>query len=337
MYHHGLVVGKFAPFHMGHKYLINSALRNCDHVTVCVVDSPVAGFDVPAAVRATWIDQSFHHTPRVRPRVLIMPDIHNDDNSAYWAEYTKEFLGFTPDAVFTSEDYGETWAAELGCAHVQVDKARTWFPTSGTEIRMEPWRHLDMLPPVVKAHYAPRVVICGAESTGTTTLTKALGEHYGIKPVPEFGRIRDEEYFAKTGKVLEWGHDDFVYTAVMQQFLIDKAARKGMVIADTDALATALWEERYLGSYGNNEVLRYAKKHQADLYIITDYHGVEEEEDGFRFEMHKRPQMQRDFLFWLDLWQHDNVLLVSGSHEDRLEQAISRIDLLTGTRASATL
>lgn len=33
---HGLVLGKFAPLHKGHEYLIETALREMDRVTVMI-------------------------------------------------------------------------------------------------------------------------------------------------------------------------------------------------------------------------------------------------------------------------------------------------------------
>lgn len=326
MYHHGLVVGKFAPFHMGHAYLINTALKHCDHVTVCVVDSPVAGVP-PATVRASWINEHYVDRRGERPRVLVMEDIRNDDNSEYWAEYTKFFLGFTPDAVFTSEDYGDPWAKALGCEHFLVDPLRRFWPTSGTSIRENPRANLRWLPPVVRAFYTPVVAVVGAESTGTTTLANDLANHYGTVAVPEYGRLRDERRVEQTGKPYDWPHEDFMLTAVMQQAMIDKAKRtregRGLVIADTDALATYLWEERYLGER-SRELAKYAFTHYSDLYIVTSHEGVEEEEDGLRFEMEKRPKMTRDFSSLLLGARPFRV--VKGSPEERLEQAVHFIN-----------
>src|SRR5690349_18233505 len=39
----GLVIGKFMPLHHGHELLIETALAECDDVTVVVYDSDVAG------------------------------------------------------------------------------------------------------------------------------------------------------------------------------------------------------------------------------------------------------------------------------------------------------
>ena len=61
-------------------------------------------------------------------RVLVIDDVYSDDNSAEWAQLTIGWLGQAPEAVFTSEDYGDTYAACMGARHIQVDKARAHVP-----------------------------------------------------------------------------------------------------------------------------------------------------------------------------------------------------------------
>ena len=48
---------------------------------------------------------------------------------------------------------------------------------------------------------------------------------------------------------LVWSDDDFVAIAREQNFLEDHAAAVSgrIVLCDTDAFATALWQERYMG------------------------------------------------------------------------------------------
>src|SRR5581483_9617149 len=48
------------------------------------------------------------------------------------------------------------------------------------------------LEPPVRAYYARRICLIGAESTGKTTLARALAEHYQTVWVPEYGREYSE-------------------------------------------------------------------------------------------------------------------------------------------------
>src|SRR5689334_16645980 len=127
----GVVIGKFYPPHAGHKYLIDTAQSYVDDLTVFVCDT--MGQDPPAALRARWL-QEIH--PRADVRVV--PDELPADDSRLWAEATIGWLGGAPDMVFTSEAYGERYAAFMGCSHVLVDQARRLFPVSGTAVRANP-------------------------------------------------------------------------------------------------------------------------------------------------------------------------------------------------------
>ena len=114
MFKRGLVIGKFYPPHKGHKYLIDSAKSQSEELTVIVCFK--LGETIPGTLRAKWLTE-IH--PSVR--VLLMEDNKLDDNdSEGWAKYTKEILGYTPEAVFTSEVYGDPYASFMGCVHVLV-------------------------------------------------------------------------------------------------------------------------------------------------------------------------------------------------------------------------
>ena len=73
----------------------------------------------------------------------------------------------------------------MGAAHVMVDRERTVTPCRGREIRARPLDNLDFVEPCVRAFLVPRIVVLGAESTGTTLLARALAAQYGTVCVPE--------------------------------------------------------------------------------------------------------------------------------------------------------
>ena len=146
----GLIVGKFYPPHRGHKYLIDKALSRVEELTVIVCRRP--GETPPADLRAAWL-REIH--PDVR--FIVVDDELDADDSRVWAENSIRWIGFRPDLVFTSEDYGESFARHLGCGHVQVDKARAAVPVSGTLVRSDPLGCWEFLEPPVRAYYARRV------------------------------------------------------------------------------------------------------------------------------------------------------------------------------------
>lgn len=310
----GLVVGKFYPPHRGHKYLIDTAEEQCEHVYVIVCGKQEELID--PQLRGSWI-REIH--PDVS--VLVINDTLPDDDSQLWAENTIRWLGFVPDAVFTSEDYGEPYAKAMGCVHVQVNKARDVVPISGTEIRKEFEQFLE---PVVRAYFTRRVCIVGAESTGTTTIAKALAEHYKTVWVPEYGRTYWEgKMYSKDAS--NWDTSEFVHIANQQSKMEDMLARSAnrVVICDTDPFATSIWHERYLDS-SSPEVKKIAAGRKYDLYLITDV-DIPFTQDGTRDGEHKRHWMHKRFEEELKI-QRQQYAVLSGSHEERLKKAIYLID-----------
>lgn len=313
----GLVIGKFYPFHKGHSYLIDYAMERSDEVTVLVCNSPE--YSIPAHTRQKWI-QHVHPEATVR----IIPDIGNDDDSEAWARHTLAFLGYTPDVVFSSEDYGVTYAAYMKTSHHMVDKNRTHVPISGTRVRHDRIKHWGYLDHPTRADLAVRIVVVGAESTGTTTLSSGLAKALGVPWVPEYGRMYSEGMI-HTKYV--WSDDDFVHIATMQQMMERHMAAhsNGMIICDTNATATTIWQERYMNR--STEAVRVvASQDHADLYIVTS-DDIPFVQDGTRDGESIRHAMHRRFIEYLkeaDL----SYCVVRGDQDTRLKTALSAVENL---------
>jgi NadR type nicotinamide-nucleotide adenylyltransferase len=189
---------------------------------------------------------------------------------------------------------------------------------------------------MIPEHSVKRVCVVGAESTGTTTLAQRLAAHYRTEWVPEYGREYSER-LAATGIDLwhyRWQSEEFVHIARVQQQREDEMALRAnrVLICDTDALATAIWHERYLGSRSMEvEALAFARHY--DLYLLTGCE-IPFVQDGIRDGESLRNWMTHRFeevltahgLPWLK---------VSGPIEQRLLTAITAVDkLLTPAPAS---
>ncbi len=308
----GFIVGKFLPPHRGHKYLIDTALHYVDDLTVAVCDKE-SDF-IPATLRAKWLRE-------IHPRalVVVMPDIGKDDDSKAWAEYTQEFLGYTPDIVFTSEDYGEPWAKYLGSKHVLVDKNRVKVPISATLVRSNPYTYWEYLEPQIRAYFVKRVAIVGAESSGKTTLARALAKHFNTAWVPEFGRLYSEGKFAaKYSNV--WQSQEFSFIADEQNRLEDALARSAnkFLFADTNALATAIWHERYMGGT-SKEVEQFSVGRAYDMYFLLKP-DIPFVDDGLRDGEHIRGWMYERFIETLEAKKIPYAVL-GGSADERVDQA----------------
>lgn len=315
----GLVVGKFYPPHRGHRFLIDTAQPQVDHLIVLVCER--SGQTISGEQRATWL-RELHPAADIR----VIPDIGHDDDSRIWAEYTKKIIGFPPDAVFSSEEYGPRYAKLMGSQHVMVDQPRATVPISATEVRKNPWAAWPHLEPCVRAYFTKRVCVLGAESTGTTTLAQTLAKVYRTVWVPEYGRTYSQEKYEHHPDPV-WTSDEFAFIAKEQRRQEDEAARRAnrLLICDTNAFATGIWHERYMG-HRSALVERVGAEVRPDLYLLTD-DTIPFVQDGWRDSEHLRHWMHVLFQQRLDEqpvpWQ-----LITGNREARVRQARRAIDQL---------
>lgn len=200
------------------------------------------------------------------------------------------------------------------------------MPVSGTAVRADPARYWWALPPSVRAWFVRRVVVVGSESTGTTTLAEALQAHYGLPGLPEYGRTWSE--VRPGGFEAPWQTAEFDLIAQTQCRLEDDAARRTprpLLVADTDAFATVLWHERYVGS-DSPSVRSLASGRWPDLYLLTG-DEIPFVEDGLRDGEHVRHDMQQRFRDELAA-QPAPWAELRGTPEERLAAAIALIDPL---------
>ncbi len=337
---HGLIVGKFYPPHAGHHALIDAAAAACDRVTVVV--APSSRESVPLELRLAWLREA--HGPPVR-----FVGVH-DDHPVDYADAKVWDLHMTVfrvaagtdrvDAVFSSEAYGVELAERFSATPVIVDLARERVPISGTAVRADPPAHWHLLGPGVRGWLARRVIVLGAESSGTTTMARALARHYRLRGgvwrdtrwVPEFGRTLTERKLAALRTVrpgatvfdVTWDSDDFVTVADEQNAAEDAAARAGspVLFGDTDVFATTIWEERYLGS--TSDAVR-SRVRTPDLYLLTDDAGVPFEDDGLRDGETIRQWMTGRFRAGLQTLPVRHEVL-TGTYAQRLRAAVAATD-----------
>jgi NadR type nicotinamide-nucleotide adenylyltransferase len=325
MYDTGVIVGKFYPYHLGHQYLISEGYRQCKelYVYVCHQDWHA----IPAEIRAQWIREDY---PNAHVGIIDQDVIGLADNdSPGWARLTRELLGDSPDAVFTSEDYGNSWAHHLQCEHVLVDRERARLPISGTQIREDPLANLAWLPPAARAYFALRVAVIGAESTGKTTLCEDLAQALGTRYVPEFGR-----HYAQAQPdpdLYPWTVDDLRVIARQQERLENWwAAHAGPVLlVDTTPSVTQAFCVAYLG-YEDSEIAEVVARERYNLIIMPDPETPYDHEPGRRGE--NRGLMHERYQRYLQDKPH---VIVSGSREERVEQALTALRPLKAKWAAA--
>lgn len=318
----GLVIGKFYPPHRGHKFLIETALAQVDHLDILICSRPE--HTISGELRQQWL-QEIHPSTYVQ----AIDDPGEDDNSKFWAEYTIQILGCAPDVVFTSEDYGEPYSKFLGCRHVMVDRERKHVPVSAKDIRRNPLRKWEFLEPCVRAYFAKRISVVGAESTGTTTLARDLAEHYKTVWVPEYGRQYCEKLQAAGVDLwkYQWRSEEFLEIACTQQRMEDCLARDAnrILICDTDVLSTGIWHERYMKTR-SPDVDSIAAAHRHDRYLLTDC-DLPFVQDGLRDGESIREWMTQRFEQVLTE-RGFRWVKISGYGSQRLAAAIHEVDKL---------
>ncbi|WP_414660497.1 AAA family ATPase [Horticoccus sp. 23ND18S-11] len=276
----GLVVGKFAPLHRGHEYVIRRAVAECDEVVVISYSKP----EIPGCEpekRAQWLAELFPATRRLvlADTAIALPDNAADDTThrRFVGRVCVDELGVTVDAVFTSEAYGDGFARELtayfrtnglphapAVTHVRVDPDRATVPISGTAIRSDVHAHRGWLDPAVYASFVERVCFLGGESSGKSTLAAALAAELGTTHVPEFAR---ELWDARRGVLV---FDDLRTIAIEQVQREDAAARRAVrkVFCDTSALTTRLYSLEMFGRV-DPEVERLAARRYDHVFLCA--------------------------------------------------------------------
>lgn len=349
---HGLVIGKFYPPHEGHHLLISTAAACSERVTVLVLSHEVES--IPHADRLRWLREVHAGEAHVTFQGVI--DDHPVDftDPVVWdlheAVFRAGLAAVTSDpvtAVFSSEDYGDELARRLGAVAVPVDLGRGLAPVSGTAVRADPVAHWESLTPPVRAWFARRVAVVGAESSGTTTVSRAIadalrargGAHGDTRWVPE--RLRsfaisklaaDRAAAVVVGRrppameELQWSTDELAAVARAQNDREDVAARQGgpVLVCDTDAFAVGVWHERYLGAPAAS-IDALARHHP--LYLVTDHDGVPFEQDGYRDGEALRPWMTERFEQLLDATGRRHVVL-RGRLDERVAAGLTAIDAL---------
>lgn len=130
----GFTIGKFAPFHKGHQYLIETARKEMDKVIVVVYDTDL--IDVPTEKRADWIKKLY---PDVEIKYAHNPPSQyglDKESVNIQMEYLTKIIGEDkPTHFYSSEKYGASVADYMDIVDRRVDMERKNYPISATKVR----------------------------------------------------------------------------------------------------------------------------------------------------------------------------------------------------------
>ncbi len=311
----GLTLGKFAPLHRGHQYMIEEARRQVDKLYVLVYEAEETW--IPLSKRAAWIRHLYPDVTVIEGHNAPQSYGYSDEIKAEQDAYVRSMMPVPITHFFSSEPYGEHISQALNALDIRVDMKRANVPLSATLVRANPAKAAQYLHPVVAADFVRRVVVLGGESTGKTTLTKALAAEFKTTCMLEHGRefwIRHNIGGKLTGVQL-------VELAREHRALEDQAfaASNGLFFTDTNAFTTLQFCRLYgqpvlpeLRRMAYDDMTRY------NLYIVCDT-DIPFIQDGTRQDEVTRGRLQQDTLTELAGWeQHYHV--VSGSVGQRVAQ-----------------
>lgn len=130
----GFTIGKFAPLHKGHQYLIEKGMKEMDEFYVVIYETNV--IKIPIEERAKWIKDIY-------PNVKILyaknpPSQYGLDEKSVkiQTDYLRSIIKKIPVTHFySSELYGKFVARDLQIEEIEVDRLRKKYSISATQIR----------------------------------------------------------------------------------------------------------------------------------------------------------------------------------------------------------
>ena len=331
IYKSAYVLGKFMPFHLGHKYLIDTALEYSERVTVLVGTLPTE--PIPGELRYNWVKNTYMNNPNVNVEWCneMLPQYPEEHPNFWniWVDVVKRYCPSNIDVIFTSEKYGDPYAKCLGIKHHLVDLKREKFPISGTLSRSETFKYWDYLTEEAKPYFVKRVVIMGPESSGKSNLTINLANHFDTEFVEEYGRT----FYEENGNSVDL--DDFITISIRRQLLEDLKIKKAnkILICDTEDITTYyLSREYHPDSYkeGKGDSVKkfllgeIDRKPKYDLYILLKP-DCEAVQDGTRIFLEKR-WTHYEIIKSLMLQKKCTFVEIGGSWEDRFNQSVKLIN-----------
>jgi NadR type nicotinamide-nucleotide adenylyltransferase len=343
----GLVVGKFCPLHRGHQRLLDAARRRCGRLMILSYTKPEFDGFRPEK-RERWLAELYPDAitivlddarladlciaRQLPPAPLPANDEGDDVHRRFVAWLLHTVLHVDVDAVFTSEAYGDGFAAVLSDAqqqlggppvvHIPVDPARVAIPVSGTAIRSDVHGLREWLAPVVYRDFVRRVGILGGESTGKSTLAAQLASRLQTMFTAEYGRELWEE---KSGALEPSDLLDIARVQVgREETLIGRA--NAVLLCDTTPLTTMLYSQAMFGAVPDALVMLGRRQYDVVFLCAPDVPFVQ---DGTRRDEAFRHWQHEWYLRELETRRTDYVLL-QGSYQQRLDTAIAHLSGIHG-------
>ncbi len=164
-----------------------------------------------------------------------------------------------------------------------------------------------------------KIAVVGGESTGKSTMSAYLAEHYHTIWVPEFAR----EYCEKLTEPPTWQDEINMFEGqlALENSLIGQANH--ILICDTTFITVKIWSDHMFGK-APQKVVDELSRHHYDFYLLLDI-DLPWQDDPLRDFPDKREH-------FMQVWHQElralnaNYILISGIGPERYRNAIQAID-----------
>lgn len=296
-----LVLMKALPPTRGHERLIDFA-KGFAGSGVVLMDT---AFGEPlVAERCDWIISHIWSTGTPWLFKHIQTSDENPESEGFWERWTARWNALGKfDYVIGSEDYCAKVAECIGARYIPYDPKRELSRAKGTEIRKSPISLFKYVAPDFQSRMRVKVTIWGAESTGKTTLSKALADHHALCNDVEWTYEWARPYLETVGPeiTVQTMNDIWHGQYAVEENAMRNAIDKPYIVQDTDLYSTiGYWEQPHwestLGPVPRG-LINDARRHRSDLYIITKS-DIPFEPDPIRYGVDHRESPDQ---YWINL------------------------------------
>lgn len=171
-----------------------------------------------------------------------------------------------------------------------------------------------------------KIVLYGPESTGKTTLCNQLALYYKTIVVPEFMRAYLQDKWDRTKTACE--KQDLLPIAKGQVNSENELAplAKKVLFCDTNLRELKVYSKIYYNGFCPSEILDAVEVHHYNIYFLT-YIDTPWQPDDLRDKPLEREAMFQRFEHELKA-SKCNYVILKGTEEERLQTAITHVDLL---------
>lgn len=328
------VLATCMPPTRGHLNLIQFAAELADEVTVIVCTQPSEPLPTQ---RFIAVRDQFAGNPKVEVLHLHRELEQNPEAEGFWDMWVaimRDFGFRDRDYCVSSELYGQTMADLLNGVFIPYDPDRELHYTKATNIRCNPVVYFSDIMPSFQKNLVTRVTIFGAESTGKTTLSKALSEYVGGSWLFEWAR----PYLEAVGPEINIEKMTNIWKGQLAtQRHAEKFYDYPLIIQDTDLFSTiGYWEQPHWESELGpvpEELIRDGMATKSDLYIITKS-DIPFEQDPLRYGGTKRESSDEYWINVANKYGLNYIVLDTNDQEARVRDAADALYPVSGAKTS---